>query len=122
MGVIFPADSKELPGLYPRSASYWTPSELDVQVAEKGLIAFLEKSKNPKVPEILKRIEKYKRQYRGIVLDGHKLIFIRFFCDIPSENWMTEEVVVNDGGSCYFNLQFSTETKTFSHLWVNGEA
>jgi len=122
VGVIFPADSKELPGLYPTSASYWTPSESDVVAAEKSLIPFLEKSKNPKAPEILKRIETYKRQYRGIVLHGHKQIFIRFFCETPSENWMSEEVVVIDGGSCFFNLQFSTGTKTFSHLWVNGEA
>jgi hypothetical protein len=122
IGVIFPADSKELPGLYPRSASYWTPSESDVLVAEKGLIPFLEKSKNPNAPEILKRIGTYKRQYRGIILDGHKQIFIRFFCETFSENWMSEEEVVNDGGSCFFDLRFSTETETFSHLWVNGEA
>ena len=122
VGVIFPANTKELPGLYPPSASYWTPSESDVLVAEKGLIPFLEKSKNPKAPEILKRIETYKRQYRGIVLRGHKQIFVRFLCETLSEDWMSDEVVVVDGGSCFFNLQFSTETKTFSHLWVNGEA
>ena len=96
--------------------------ESDISEVEKSLKPFLEKSKNPKAAEILKRIESYKRQYRGIVLDGHKQIFICFFCETYSDNWMSEELVVNDGGSCFFDLRFSSETKTFSHLWVNGEA
>jgi hypothetical protein len=92
----------------------------DISGAEKNLVPFLEKSKNPSAPEILERIETYKRQYRGIVLDGHKLIFISFFCEPASDNWESEELIVFDGGSCFFRLRFSTETKTFSDLCVNG--
>jgi hypothetical protein len=122
VGVIFPANSEEMPGLYPPGASYWTPSESDVIAAEDGLIPFLGKSKDPKAPEILKQIGSYKRQYRGIVLGGRKQIFIRFFCEISSEDWTSREMVVLDGGSCFFNLRFSPATKTFSNLWINGEA
>jgi hypothetical protein len=121
VGVIFPANSEEMPGLYPPGASYWTPSESDVIAAEDGLIPFLAKSKDPKAPEILKQIGAYKRQYRGIVLGGRKQIFIRFFCEISSEDWTSREMVVLDGGSCFFNLRFSPATKTFSNLWINGE-
>lgn len=121
VGVIFPADSMEiLPGLYPNGASYWTPMKADISEAEKNLVAFLEKSQNPGAPEILKRIETYNRQYRGIVLDGHKLVFISFFCEPGPDNWESGEVMVFDGGSCFFRLRFSTETKTFSHLCLNG--
>jgi hypothetical protein len=122
VGVIFPANTKEIPGLYPAGVSYWTPSESDILAAEEGLIPFLGKSVDPKAPEILKRIGAYRRQYRGIVLGGHKQIFIRFFCETLSDDWTSHEMVVLDGGSCFFNLRFSTETKAFSHLWVNGEA
>jgi hypothetical protein len=123
VGVIFPADSKELPlGLYPKGASYWTPMEADISEAEKNLVPFLEKSKDRSAPEILKRIEMYKRQYRGIVLDGHKQIFINFFCETYSEDWKNEEMIAVDGGSCFFNLRFAIETMTFSDLEINGYA
>lgn len=122
IGVIFPANAKVMPGLYPPGASYWTPSESDVFEAEERLIPFLKESKNPKVPVILERVGTYKRQYRGVALNGQKQIFIRFFCATSSDDWMSDEIVVLDGGSCFFNLRFSSETKTFSDLWINGEA
>jgi hypothetical protein len=125
VGVIFPADSKTTRvdlHLYPKGASFWTPAESDILSAEKALTPFLKQSHNLNAPEILKRLETYKRQYRGVVLRGRKQIFIRFFCEISSDSWMTEETIIVDGGSCFFNLQYSPETKTFSHFWVNGQA
>jgi len=88
VGVIFPANRKTTRvdlDLYPNGVSFWTPAESDILSAEKALAPFLKQSHNPKAPEILKRLETYKRQYRGVVLDGHKQIFIRFFCEIPSD-------------------------------------
>jgi hypothetical protein len=126
VGVILPADSTQFPGLYPAGTTYWTPTESDVLELEGNLVPFLEKSKNPHAPEVLKQIEKYKRQYRGIVVGGHRQIVLRFLCDtrIPTidENWMKEEVIMTDGGSCFFEVRFSTETKKFSDLFINGEA
>jgi hypothetical protein len=122
VGVIFPANSKAIRGLYPQGVSFWTPSESDVLAAEKGLVPFLRNLKNPRVAEILKGIETYKRQYRGVILGGHKQIFVRFFCETSTENWTSHEIIVLDGGSCFFNLRFSIATKTYSHLWINGEA
>jgi hypothetical protein len=122
VGVIFRANTKAIPELYPAGVSYWTPSESDVFAAEHGHIPFLKNSNNPRVPEIVKRLETYKRQYRGIILGGHKQIVIRFFCETNSDDWTSEETIVLDGGSCFFNLRFSTETKTFSGLEINGFA
>jgi hypothetical protein len=124
-GVIFPANSKTTRvsvDLYPKGASFWTPAESDILSAEKALTPFLKQSHNPEAPEILKKLDTYKRQYRGVVLNGHKQIFIRFFCEISPDSWMTEETIVMDGGSCFFNLHYSPETKAFSNFWVNGEA
>jgi len=122
VGVIFPANTKAIPKLYPAGVSYWTPSQSDVFAAEERLIPFLKNSNNPRVPEIVKRLETYKRQYRGIILGGHKQIVIRFFCETLSDDWISEEMIVDDGGSCFFDLRFSTETKTFSGLQINGFA
>ena len=123
-GVIFPADTKTPPELqlYPTSATFWTPTESDIDVAERALPTFLKQSRNSHAREVLKQLDSYKRQYRGVVLRGRKQIFIRFFCETSSDSWMKEETVVLDGGSCFFSLRFSPSTKTFSELWINGEA
>lgn len=123
-GVIFPADTKtpsELQ-LYPESATFWTPTESDIDVAERALPTFLKQSRDPRAREVLKQLDSYKRQYRGVILRGRKQIFIRFFCETSSDSWMKEETVVMDGGSCFFSLRFSPTTKAFSELWINGEA
>lgn len=123
-GVIFPADTKTPPELqlYPASATFWTPTENDIDVAERALPTFLKQSRNPRAREILKQLDSYKRQYRGVIWRGRKQIFIRFFCETSSDSWMKEETVVMDGGTCFFSLRFSPATKAFSELWINGEA
>jgi hypothetical protein len=124
-GVIFPADTKTPPELrlYPPSATFWTPTETDIAVAEHALPTFLKQSRNPHAKEVLRQLDSYKRQYRGVVLRGRKQIFIRFFlCEISEDTWMKKETVVMDGGSCFFSLRFSPAAKAFSDLWINGEA
>jgi hypothetical protein len=121
VGVIFPAESKPAPGLYPPTTSYWTPSQSDVSAAEERLVPFLKNANNPSIPEIVKSLGTYKRQYRGVMSSGKKQIVIHFFCDAYPEDWRVEEIV-NDGGSCFFNLRFSTETQVFSDLEINGIA
>jgi hypothetical protein len=81
VGVIFPADTKAIPGLYAESMTFWTPSESDVFAAEGELVPFLNSSKDPRVPGIVKRLAAYKRQYRGIIQGGQKQIAIQFMCE-----------------------------------------
>jgi hypothetical protein len=122
VGVIFPAEPKPIPGLfYSPTTSYWTPSKSDVLVAEERLVPFLKTSTDPNIPVILKNLETYKRQYRGLMSDGKKQIAIHFFCDAYQEDWRVEEIVM-DGGSCFFNVLFSTQTGAFSDLEINGIA
>jgi hypothetical protein len=120
-GVIFPASMKAFHGEFPKGVRYWTPSETDVLLAEKELIPFLSRSNDGRVKEILSKIKTYKRQYVGVFIAGHKYIFLNLFCDAP-KYWTRQEVVVFDGGTCFFNVRFSTEDKSFSNLLVNGVA
>lgn len=120
-GVIFPAGMKAFQTEFPKGVRYWTPSESDVLVAERELIPFLSRSNDARVKQILSRIKTYKRQYVGVVIAGHKDLYFNLFCMAPNY-WTRAEVVIFDGGTCFFNLQFSTETKSFSDLRVNGIA
>jgi len=35
---------------------------------------------------------------------------------------MSDEMIVLDGGPCFFNLRFSISKNSFSDLFINGEA
>lgn len=106
---------------FPKGVRYWTPAESDVLLAEKELIPFLSRSGDTRVKEILSKIKTYKRQYVGVVIAGHKYIYFNLFC-VALNYWTRREVVVSDGGTCFFNVRFSTESKAFSDLRVNGVA
>ena len=49
-------------------------------------------------------------------------MFINLFCTVDDPHWMLREVLVMDGGACFFRVQFSVKTKTFHSLQVNGYA
>jgi len=120
-GIIFPAEMKAFRGEFPKGVGYWTPSESEVLAAEKQLVPFLRGSSDPRVKEILNKISTYKRQYVGVIVAGQKYLYFNLFCLAPNY-WTRSEVIVLDGGSCFFNVRFSNETKTFSHFRVNGVA
>jgi hypothetical protein len=121
VGVILPKNARVLRNLYPAGNGYWTPSVRDVLEAEARLELFLKASKQPQIPEILKGIRSYKRQYRGLE-GGQKFLVVRFFCDTPLPDLTEQELVILDGGSCFFNVRYSISTKTFSSLEINGYA
>ena len=120
-GVIFPGDMKPFQREFPKGVRYWTPAESDVLLAEKELIPFLSRSNDTRVKEILSKIKTYKTQYVGVVITGHKYVYFNLFCIAP-DYWTRREVVVLDGGTCFFNVRFSIENKAFSNLRVNGVA
>ena len=120
-GVIFPADMKAFQRGFPKGVSYWTPSQSEVIAAEKELIPFLSRSNDERVKEILSKLRAYKRQYVGVVIAGHKYVYFNLFCLAPKD-WTRREFVVSDGGTCFLNIRFSMETKTFSNLQINGVA
>ena len=62
----------------------------------------------------------YTYQY---VITNNDDIFINAFCNtLNRENLNRELLVVEDGGSCYFQINYNLKTGIFSKLSVNGEA
>lgn len=107
----------------------WRPTAEQVAELEEGLKPYLEKA----VPALEMQIAggpktitgglaKYRRQYTGIVRKGRRIIYVNFFCDSFGTDWMKEQVIVMDGGSCYFQLEYDIEKKSYGALRVNGEA
>ena len=52
------------------------------------------------------------------------MIYANFFCELFSfqPNWHVVPVSVDDGGDCYFSVEYDVKRGTFSNLMVNGSA
>ena len=117
-GVVFPAGRGFVDGYkYGTITEYWTPTEADIGRAEEGLSKYLINN----VPSLAVKFSSYARQYTGFVYHGRKRLFMNFFCSPPS-NWRCEPVGVDDGGDCYFRLEYDVVSGEYSHLSVNGSA
>jgi hypothetical protein len=71
----------------------------------------------------IRPLQEYRRQFVAVTnAKGEKEVWVNCFCDKDNSNWQYDIVVVDDGGSCYFNVQLNLTTKTSFDLMVNGEA
>ena len=104
-----------------------TPTAADVAELEAGLPAFLRASlpsDASRRPHLADRAAAYLRQYVGYVDDdGTPVLWGNFFCDVfGGQDWRTTLITVDDGGDCYFQVEFLPAKHQFRRLQVNGEA
>jgi hypothetical protein len=121
--AIFPAESKDLlPG-----AVRFTPSREDIDKAENALLKQLpdlnaDKQNQDNTPVIDKNLKKYRRQYFGYINEkGDKILYINCFWkkDKGFENWMSEMVRVDAGGSYYWYVKYNLNKDELFDLTVN---
>ena len=57
-------------------------------------------------------------------MDGNKkIVYLNFFIlDDKEDCFSTEEVIVFDGGTDFWNISYDIEKEEFYNLWVNGVA
>jgi hypothetical protein len=119
-GVIVPKEYFQ--GKYPNSGNYWTITDFDFENLENRLEKYLrEEADIGKYTNLPDKFRKYNRQYVGKIVEGKKVIFINFFCR-HFEYWKWDWVSIEDGGDCFFSIEYDIKTKKFSELWINGEA
>ena len=117
-GVVFAAEKKAFHWEFEGSVTYWTPSQFEIVHAESLISSYLKE----KAPAIYSKLKTYKRQYVGFVRDGRKCIYANFFCNDHRMVWKTEELIVKDGGDCYFQIKVDLTQNRCFDLHVNGEA
>src|SRR5262249_42605210 len=105
-------------------AGHWTPDLHAVTEFERGLREFVRHARPAEAPELYKKLDQYKRQYIGIVVDGrNEELSVFFFCHIDDEDaYRSRFIMVSDGGSCFFDVRFNVRTREYLRLSVNGEA
>lgn len=128
---------------------FWDPSPMDAQAFEMGIrqaledaVAFPEKYDlhaaqsesrarfvSTEAEKILERLDGYRRQVFGIVVDGEQWLFVSFLpgADWDSfgdnyEDWMERPIEVSDGGFWFWSIQFTPSTGEYQGLDSHGYA
>ena len=52
--------------------------------------------------------------------DGRQVIFANDFCRALGGDWRQAPIIVDDGGDCYFQVEYDPAAGTFARLMVNG--
>ena len=104
------------------ATEYWTPTKDDVLAAETQIEAYLKtNSKNFRTTDLWRKLPDYKRQYIGIVVNGHKRIFCRFFCFFPGP--LNDRAFwIEDGGECFFRVEYDLDDKQCYNFEANAYA
>ncbi|WP_020527080.1 hypothetical protein [Flexithrix dorotheae] len=138
-GVIFSKEYQMPFSQNPPSEYRFTPTINDIELVERLLNNHL-KEVNKGInqgknigPTIHKKLKKYQRQYIGFISEkGERYIYLSCNWDRynlidkirgiskPDKNWMTEYLVVFDGGSYHWNIQINLDKKELINLRVNG--
>jgi hypothetical protein len=86
----------------------WLPTLQDIEVLETTLLETLQGMSSYQAPEVLARINEYRRQYIGVVINGEKLIIANFdSCSTFEEEQLEAQFLVvlpTDGGRVFSSL------------------
>lgn len=71
----------------------------------------------------IKDLAEYKFQYIPALFEsGAKHVWVNAFCDDFDKDLKKEIIIVEDGGSCFFNFKINLETLAVYDFSVNGES
>jgi|GEM_PF-3050471 len=129
-GVIFGekcSDLKYLEMRYPTKMEFWTPKNKNVVEAEIAISKFLGKNGSKHydtelVEEIIKNLDRYIRQYCGVIINKNKCVYCSFIKEYNSDNinagiyrnWENELICtwfIADGGTDYFDILYDVKKK-----------
>lgn len=130
-GVLLPPDkaetltrqcSRKSPG--PLTGT-WTPTPGAIADLEARLGAELEKQ-IAATPNTGASPQDYYRQYAGLLLAGKQVIYINGIAAgaverETGERWKTEPIMICDGGSITFGVEYDPATKSFENFAFNGQ-
>jgi hypothetical protein len=103
---------------------YWLPTLKDIEPIEKNLSAYVKAHPDKGYPNQWKQLDKFRRQYAGLIRNGKKTIYVNLFPkrDDPKLYWRKGVAGACDGGPSYFGVEFDTEAGEFIHIAYNGVA
>jgi hypothetical protein len=106
------------------SDDFWTPPVDGILKLEEKIAEYLSQNSSQfyRQPQVWKRLDEYQRQYIGLERGNRQIIYGNYFCNSGGVNWREKLVVVDDGGDCFFQVEYDVESEVFIKLLVNGES
>ena len=107
----------------------WQPGAADIEALEAALPAALRerpetRGNHPPAFDWSSAPEGWNRQYVGIVRGGRRFVYGNFYPRrLYGEDAMpnsTRPVLICDGGSVFFGVEYDVEARRFTHLAFNG--
>jgi len=111
----------------PQASAAWTPSTEQLRELEDHLPQLAELAARQGLPRHIGDPASSFRQYLGVVVDGHRYIYINA---MPASEVAlshvtassTKPAMVCDGGNSFWGALYDPDTKAFSQLSANGVA
>jgi hypothetical protein len=95
----------------------WTPGPADVEVAETALRAHLDDNADLGLDDL----DTYHRQYVGV--GDEDVVSVNALCEgADLDDWEDELILVNDGGTCFWQAQVDLTDGSIGAFTVNGVA
>lgn len=104
---------------------WYAPTDTEIAAVESHLVESLKATSAHDRLQVIGRLTEYQRQYSGQVRNGRRVLVINAACDasITGEpQWRVQQVVVADGGSCFWNAVIDTTDFHAVVFQVNGAA
>ena len=126
-GQIAPDNMVILTTDYP-CKSTWTPTDDDVQKALLKIYEFIDNPsgandlENKEIIKIKNKFSSYKVQFVGVEINGEKRIWCNFFCSDSFDYWKKNVVIVDDGGFCFWQIEYDYKTGKCINFISNGYA
>ena len=108
----------------------WTPSAAQLDQLEARLpVVFLENLERAHGGHLAPGIDQdallasYYRQYAGLVIAGRRVIYLHAFRSPHSplrRDWRREPIIVCDGGTITFGVEYDPARRTFANFAFNG--
>ena len=102
-------------------SGFWTPERGQVAALEAAIPPYLE-SAAPEGSRLRRGLRGYRAQYIGILRGDREVVFANFFCDDFGRDIDLQMIVVDDGGDCFFTVEFDPADESFDQLSINGES
>ena len=133
MGAILPTEkadalAKQCSRISPGPVSgTWAPAEPAIRELEAELGAEIERQLAA-TSAAGSKPEAYYRQYAGLTIEGRQVIYVNGIDkdaverapEAQRESWKTNPVMICDGGTITFGVEYDPAAKTFSNFAFNG--
>jgi len=103
----------------------WLPTSDDVDELEAALPRAISQTRQARQVNFNHLLERWRRQYVGIVRGGARFIYGNFFPTDTGDDfqrgwWPKQKVLACDGGPRFFGVEFEVSTRRITRIDFNG--